>query len=112
MNINKVKINQASINRLLMLFIFMFSLNVFAETAPFRVFETTSLAIKLSNDGTGIIKDIKCNSCDFNFLRITHNSKVSIEGVEVNILEARKHAGKGCMVSFNPETQEVQYIRW
>ena len=107
MNINKVMTNH-----LLVLLLLVFSANVCAEIAPFKVVEIGSLSIKLSNDGTGIVKDIHCNGCDFNFVRITHNSKASIQGVEVNILQARDRAGKSCMVSFNPETQEVQYIRW
>ena len=99
-------------NHLLMLLFLVLSFNVFAETAPFKVVEMDSLSIKLSNDGTGIVKNIKCNGCDFNFVRITTNSKASIQGTEVNILQARERAGKFVMVSFNPVTQEVQYIRW
>jgi hypothetical protein len=66
----------------------------------------------LSKDGTGIIKDVGCKGCDFNFVKITRNSKATVNGVEVNILEARSRARKGAMVSFNPNTREVQYIRW
>jgi hypothetical protein len=99
-------------NYFLMLLLMFCSLNVFAEEMPYRVFETDSLSIKLSNDGTGIVQGIKCEGCDFKFVRITENSKASKDGVEVNIMEAREQAGKFVMVSFNPETQEVQYIRW
>ena len=88
------------------------SLNAYAEDMPFRVFETDSLSIKLANNGTGIVKGIECEGCDFNFVRITENSKATRDGVEVSIMEANKMAGKFVMVSFNPETQEVQYIRW
>ena len=107
-----MRLSKISISRLLTLLLLVFSLSVFAETAPFKVVEIGSLSIKLAKDGTGIVKGIKCYGCDFNFVRITRNSKASIQGVEVNILEARKRAGKACMVSFDPETQEVQYIRW
>jgi hypothetical protein len=101
------------ITRYLSVFALLFvSINVHAEEMPFRVFETDSLSIKLANDGTGIVKGIECDGCDFNFVRITANSKASINGVDVSILEAKKMAGKFVMVSFNPETQEVQYIRW
>lgn len=98
--------------RFLMLLVVAFSLNALAEEAPFRVFETESLSIKLSNDGTGIVKDIHCSGCDFNYVKITPASKASVNGNELSIMEARKRAGKFAMVSFNPETQEVQYIRW
>lgn len=88
------------------------SFGVAAEEAPFRTFETDSLSIKLSGDGTGIIKGVGCYDCKFKIVKITHNSKATNAGKEVNILEARKRSGKPAMVSFNPETQEVQYIRW
>ena len=104
--------NKKIINRFLMLLLMFFSLGLFAEEEPFKVFETESLSIKLSNDGTGIVQGIRCDGCDFKFVRITKNSKASKDGVAVNIMEARGQAGKFVMVSFNPETQEVQYIRW
>ena len=104
--------NKKIINRFFMLLLMFFSLNLLAEEMPFRVVELGALSIKLSDDGTGIVKGIHCEGCDFNFVRITSSSKASKGGVEVNIMEARGQAGKFVMVSFNPETQEVQYIRW
>lgn len=89
-----------------------FSLNVSAEEMPYIAFEAFQLQIKLSNDGTGIIKGIGCQECDFKFVKITPKSKATVNGVEVDIREARRRAGKMAMVSFNPFTQEVQYIRW
>lgn len=106
MNIVKVT------NRILILWFLLFSFNVSAETMPFKVVEVESLAIKLSNDGTGIIKDITCNGCDFDFVRITPKSKATEGDDEVNIQQAKKRAGKSVMVSFDPQTQEVQFIRW
>jgi hypothetical protein len=98
--------------RSLLVSMMIFSFNTNAEEAPFRTFETDSLSIKLSGDGTGIIKGVGCYDCDFKIVKITEKSKATNAGVEVNILEARSRAGKSAMVSFNPETQEVQYIRW
>jgi len=85
---------------------------VSAETRPFVVDETDSLNILLSNDGTGIIKGISCSVCDFDTVKITANSKASINGVTVNLLQAKSRFGKSAMVSFHPKTAEVQYIRW
>ncbi len=101
-----------TINRLLTLFIFMFSLNVFAEVEPFRVTEIESSKIRLSKDGTGIVKDIECSGCDFNIVKITTASKASKLGVEVSIFEVRDLRNEVVMVSFDPNTREVQYIRW
>ena len=85
---------------------------VFAEEDPYVPFETLKLQIKLSEDGTGIVKDVGCMNCNFSVVKITNETRAYIDGIEVNILEARKQAGKGAMVAFNPETQEVQTIRW
>ena len=111
MSFNK-KITNKTTNCFLMFLLMFCSFSLVAEEMPFKVFETESLSIKLSNDGTGIVKGIRCDGCDFKFVRITENSKASKDGVEVSIMEARGLAGKFVMVSFNPETQEVQYIRW
>ena len=83
-----------------------------AERASYVVFETDSLNIKLSNDGTGIVKDVGCYRCDFKIANITRNSKVTVNNVEVNILEAQSRGGKPAMVSINPKTREVYFIRW
>jgi hypothetical protein len=99
-------------NIFLMLMLVVISVNCYAEQVPFKVVEIASLSIKLSKDGTGIVKNIRCKGCSFNFVKITKNSKASVQGAEVSILEARNRAGKQAMVSFTPETQEVQYIRW
>ena len=106
MNIVKVT------SRWLMLLFLLLSFNVIADRAPFKVVELFNLKIKLSNDGTGIVKNIRCNGCDFKFLKITPQSKATEDGVEVNIQQAKKRAGKTAMVSFDPRTQEVQFIRW
>ncbi|MFV2003640.1 MAG: hypothetical protein ACC650_00470 [Gammaproteobacteria bacterium] len=99
-------------NYFLALFLLIFSLNAFAEEAPFVAYETDRLKIKLSNDGTGVVQDVGCSGCDFKVVKITSKSRATINGKEVSIFEARKRAGKEAMVSFNPETREVQYIRW
>jgi hypothetical protein len=106
---NTKKITQGG---LLMLFVFMFSLNVFAEVEPFRVVEIESSKVVLSQDGTGIVKDIECSGCDFNIVKITAASKASNQGVEVDIVEVKNLRNNVVMVSFDPNTRVVQYIRW
>ena len=106
MNIVKV------INRGLMLLFLLSSFNAVAEKAtPSRVFEVPRLSIKLSNDGTGIVK-LRCSTCDFTFLKINSGSKAMRNGAEVSIQEARQRAGKSVALSFNPLTHEVLFIRW
>ena len=107
MNTNSV------IKKILLLLLFLvFSLNVYAEESPFNAFETDSLKIKLANDGTGIVQGIQCYKCDYNFVKITANSRVTNKGVEVDIMEAARRAGKPAMISYTPSTREVQFIRW
>lgn len=106
---NSIMVN---INRMLILLLLLTGFNVMAEQVPFRVIETESLNIKLTKEGTGIVKNVYCEGCDFNIVKITKNSKASINGIDVNILQAKKLVDKVVMVSFDPETREVQYIRW
>jgi len=107
-----MRLYKLKMNYLLMLLFLVLSLNVIAEEKPFVVFEAFHLQIKLSKDGTGIVKGIKCQGCDYKFVKITPDSKATVNGIEVDIQEAKRRAGKMAMVSFNPHTQEVQYIRW
>jgi hypothetical protein len=107
MNINRV-IKQS----LLMLMLLVFGFNVCAETDPYQTFETSNLKIKLANDGTGVVTGIHCSGCGYNIVKITKDSRFTSRGVEVGVAETQERAGKSAMVSFTPETQEVQFIRW
>ena len=106
MNIFKLK------NYLLCLFALLVSVSAGAEEKPFVVIETEPQHIRLADDGTGIVKNIYCDGCDFKIIKVTPASKATRQGVEVNVLEVRGLKDIVVMVSFNPETQEVQYIRW
>ena len=107
-----MKIKKTNLNRLVLSFIFMFSFSVSAEVDPFKVIETMSSKIRLSKDGTGIVKDVHCYGCDFNMLKITTASKASKGDDDVSIFEVRGLKDVMVTVSFDPNTREVQYIRW
>ena len=94
------------------LLMLLLSQHAMAEEHPFVPHLARALSIKLSNDRTGIIKDVRCTGCDFTTVRITSKTKAYKNGVEVDLLEAKMQAGKPALVSFNPETREVQTIRW
>jgi hypothetical protein len=79
---------------------------------PYIPYELPMLKMKLSNDGTGIIKGISCEGCDYNFVKITLNTMVHINGVKVDIQRAKERLGRNVYVKFNPETGEVLDIRW
>jgi hypothetical protein len=86
--------------------------SVLAEEYPYVPFEANPLSIKLSNDGTGIVQNIYCWKCDYKIVNITLNTKAYENGVQVPIQQARKRKGKSALVAFNPDTREVQTIRW
>jgi len=75
-------------------------------------FEIGALNIKQSNDGTGIIKDIRCEDCDFQIVKITLDTKVIVNGNEVHLLRARERAGQDAYIEFDKETAEVKHIYW
>lgn len=90
----------------------VFSQYAMAEEHPYVPHVARALSIKLSNDRTGIIKDVMCTGCDFTTVKITPKTKAYKNDVEVDLLEAKMQAGKPALVSFNPVTREVQTIRW
>ena len=83
-----------------------------AEEHPFVQQGVRMLNIKLSDDRTGIITNINCHTCDFTMVKITPKTKAYMNKVEVDLLQAKMQAGKPALVAFNPNTREVQTIRW
>ena len=74
--------------------------------------ETINLNILLAKDGTGIIKDITCPYCDFNFVKITPKTQVFVNGRKVDISRAAGRFGKAAFIQFSAKTAEVTAIRW
>ena len=75
-------------------------------------FEVPRLSMKLSNDGTGIIKDVSCGGCNYKFVKITRNTNVYVNNVKVNLFRARERAGKPVFIQFVRSSGEVMAIRW
>ena len=86
--------------------------SAWAEEKPFIVIETESHNVRISDDGTGIVKNIECAVCDFKLVNVTANTRATRQGNEVSILDVKGLRETIVMVSFNPQTREVQYIRW
>jgi len=106
---------------LVTLFLAAFVFTVQAEDVgdvEYAVAEVDNFKIKLSNDGTGIIQGVSCETCSFKTVLLTKKSKAYIHslenrsGVEVDLQQAKKRAGKFVTVTFNPDTREVRSIRW
>ena len=106
MNIFKV------ISQLLIVMLFAYGANAFAEKPKYRVNEVHVTSINLANDRTGIVKDVACFGCDFKMVKITEDTKATVQGVPVDILEVKKLSDKVVMVAFDPKTREVLYLRW
>ena len=75
-------------------------------------FEIGELKIRQSNDGSGIIKEVTCPDCDYQFVKITADTKVIVNGVEVDLLRARERAGKNAYIEFDRDTAEVKRLYW
>ena len=75
-------------------------------------YEIGELKIRQSNDGTGIIKEVSCRGCDYQFVKITPDTKVIVNEVEVDLLRARERAGEEVYIKFDRDTAEVKYIYW
>ena len=105
-----------TISRVLIPLFLLLSFNVPADSAKsgnsFIELEVARLKIKLSNDGTGIVNGIPCSNCDTHFLKITKNTKAGKNGIEIDIQQVKKRAGKSVGISFDPKTREVQFIYW
>jgi hypothetical protein len=111
MNIVKVT------NRILMLMFLLISFNAPADPVESKKYlkelEVDGLKIKLSKDGTGIIKNESCSDCgDSRYLKITKNTQAARNGVVIDIQQAKKRAGKSVGISYDPQTREIQYIYW
>ena len=75
-------------------------------------FEISELKIKQTNDGSGIIKEVSCGGCDYQFVKITADTRVFVNGVKVDLLRARERAGQDAYIEFDRDTAEVKYITW
>ena len=75
-------------------------------------YEISNLKIKQTNDGSGIIKEVTCGDCDYQFVKITADTEVFVNGLKVNLLRARERAGQEAFIEFDRETAEVKYIHW
>lgn len=82
------------------------------EQQWYHPFEIGELKIRQSNDGTGIIKEVTCADCEFQFVKITPDTEVFVNGNRVELLRARERAGQQAYIKFDKETAEVKRIYW
>ena len=103
-----------TINKFLFLTLLLIAGIANAEQSADIGIEVLTLKIKLSNDGTGIVKNMGCyKQCeDFSIVKITRKTKSYIDGVEVNGIEAKSRAKEAVYIEFNPATRVVTAIYW
>lgn len=85
---------------------------VTGEKKWYYPYEIGELKIRQTSDGSGIIKEVSCGDCDYQFVKITADTEVFVNGTKVNLLRARERAGRDVFIEFDRETAEVKYIRW
>ena len=100
------------INILLLLIPLFIAGNASAEQPMHAEIELYPLRIKISNDGTGIIKNMTCGGCDYKIGKITKNTRVYVNNINVDLFRARERAGTLVLVQFVRSTGEVMAIRW
>jgi hypothetical protein len=72
--------------------------------------ESESLVIKLSNDLTGIARGKKCDRCEIEVVSITPDTKLLVNGVPTNLIEAQKKSGKPGTIFYDIKTRKVTRI--
>ena len=97
------------------LFVLLLALNANADnkTPVTELMEIDGRDIVLSNDGTGIVKNIECKSCSSNVLMITKNTKAFENKQPVDLVSSRnRFRNKVFMLRYDIKTREVLVIRW
>lgn len=99
-------------NPIILLMLLVYAGAAIAEQRDYAEIEMYPLRIKLSDDGTGIIKNVTCGGCNYKIGKITENTRVYVNNINVDIFRARKRAGTLVLVQFVRSTGEVMEIRW
>ena len=107
MNIFKIVIN-----RIVMISLLMFSLNVYAFEILEHVIEAQSLRITLDKKGTGSIQGRICDDCKLLTVAVSPETKAFQNGVEVPVVQAKSRLGKSATVFIDIEHTSVLRITW
>lgn len=103
------------ITKFLCIFLLVFANIVYAEVKPYVPYvplEIPASYIRLSNDGTGIVKGVSCDGCNYKILKVTKNSKAYANKVLTDIRGVRNIKNKMVFVKFTRATGEVIEINW
>ncbi len=103
---------KAMINRLVMVSLLMFGLEVYAFTNVEDAIETESLRITLKDKNTGYIQGRICDDCKLLTVAITAETKAFNKDLEVPLKQAAARAGKSATVFINIEHTSVTRITW
>lgn len=83
------------------------------QAADFEEAEVYRENIKVSSDGTGVIKNPACSGCDVRLVSVTENTKVFLRGQELGVNAAlRLSKAPVAVIHFSLDTKEVLTIRF
>ncbi len=89
----------------------LFNVQVLAD--ELREAEVSSQQLRLSKDGTGVIKVLNCNkgTCKNTLVKITQATKGVLNGVEMGLLQAKSLSRPGFVgLAYSANTKEVLTI--
>jgi hypothetical protein len=103
---------KAVINRIVMILLMLFGLQVYAFTQVEDAIETESLRITVKDNHTGFIQGRICDECKLLTVAITAETKAFNKDTEVPLKQAAARAGKSATVFINIEHTQVTRIVW
>ena len=88
----------------------LFTINVLAEEILGEA-EIPGSLLRISEDGTGIIKFRQCDKCKNILVKITPATRAYLNGVEMSVLQARERSKPGFIgFQFTLDSKEVRTI--
>ncbi len=100
------------INRIVIVSLMMFCLEVYAYKSIEDAIETESLRITLKDGKTGFIQGKMCGDCKLLTVAITAETKAFNKSVEVPLKQAVARSGKSATIFINIEHTKVTRITW
>lgn len=73
--------------------------------------ESQALNIRLSNDLSGVVTGKQCDRCETEVVKITPQTKLFVNGVPADLIDAKVLSGKPGTAIFNIKTREVSKIK-
>jgi len=87
--------------------------NLIVNASATEGLELLSSQVRIAQDGTGVITNVKCKLCKSSVLKITNRTTAYVKGKKTDITKiGRQPEHKIVYVRFDIETSEVIFIKW